>query len=154
MYDCANRFVTASYHDRGLGSQNNLLYEKRYIPMNSFENFTGVGHKCKETLTEVHEVLGSVRLAELQDDPHNHRFDGITGEEIVVPGGHIHKFETRTDFYENHYHRICVKTGPPILVGKGANARHVHFLDDMTEMADNHNHEFIASTLIFNPIGE
>ena len=28
--------------------------------------------------THVHEVLGSVRLAELGEDPHNHRFAGVT----------------------------------------------------------------------------
>jgi len=27
--------------------------------------------------THVHEVVGSVRLAELEEDPHNHRFAGL-----------------------------------------------------------------------------
>lgn len=114
--------------------------------------------KCchhKEEQTHVHEVLGSVRLAELKDDPHNHRFAGVTDEVIVVPGvGHYHKFHTTTDFYEDHFHPICVKTGLNVKVGKGEDERHVHFIDANTEVEDGHCHEFIAATLIENPIGD
>ena len=104
--------------------------------------------------THVHEVVGSVRLAELSDDPHNHRFEGMTGEEIPVPGGHIHDFHTTTDFYEGHYHPICVRTGRDVNVGEGDHARHVHFIDSDTRPQDGHFHEFIAATLIDNPIGD
>lgn len=101
--------------------------------------------------SHVHEVTGSVRLAELKDDPHNHRFAGVTGEAISVPRGHIHKLCTKTDFYEEHFHLIEVTTGLQIPVGDG---RHVHFIDSDTEIADEHFHEFITSTQIENPIGE
>lgn len=101
----------------------------------------------------VHEVAGSVRVAE-PDDPHNHRFAGVTGEVIRVRGGHIHKFKTKTDFYENHFHEICVETGLNVKVGKGGDERHVHFIDENTKVADGHFHEFIVATLIENPIGD
>lgn len=109
---------------------------------------------CNEVQTHVHEVVGSVRLAELNEDPHNHRFAGVTNEIIEVPEGHIHKFRTKTDFYEDHFHPISVKTGIQVLVGKGDDTRHVHFIDDETEVVEEHFHEFIAATLIENPIGD
>ena len=105
-------------------------------------------------MTHVHEVEGSVRLAELKKDPHNHRFAGVTEEVILVPGGHIHVFKTKTDFYEDHFHEIYVKTGLQVVVGKGEDARHVHFIDAETQVAEDHFHEFIAATLIENPIGD
>lgn len=110
-------------------------------------------YNCGEQ-THVHEVLGSVRLAELREDPHNHRFAGITEQVTYVPGGHIHKLFTKTDFYEDHFHPICVKTGLQIPVGCGEDRRHVHFIDSTTECEDGHLHEFIAATLIDNPIGD
>lgn len=106
-------------------------------------------NRCPQT--HVHEVLGSVRLAELNEDPHNHRFAGVTEEIILVPGGHIHRFISKTDFYEDHFHPICVTTGLQIPVG---DERHVHFIDARTEAEDGHIHRFIASTLIDNPIGD
>lgn len=108
----------------------------------------------KEEQTHVHEVVGSVRLAELGEDPHNHRFAGMTEEVIMVPGGHIHKFYAKTDFYEDHFHPICVKTGLQVPVGCGEDRRHIHFIDAETEVEDGHRHEFIATTLIDNPIGD
>lgn len=104
--------------------------------------------------THVHEVLGSVRLAELDEDPHNHRFAGVTEEVMLVPGGHIHKFISKTDFYEDHFHPICVETGLQVEVGQGEDRRHIHFINSETECEDGHFHEFIAATLINNPIGE
>ena len=104
--------------------------------------------------THVHEVVGSVRIEATEEDCHNHRFAGVTEEIIRVPGGHIHKFYTKTDFYEDHFHPICVKTGLQIPVGCGDDRRHVHFIDDETEESDEHVHEFIAATLIDNPIGD
>ena len=38
--------------------------------------------------THVHEVLGSVQLGELQEDPHSHRFATVTGE--AIPYGMEH----------------------------------------------------------------
>jgi hypothetical protein len=111
-------------------------------------------YRCDNKQTHVHEVFGSVRLAELEEDPHNHRFAGVTDEVIVVPGGHIHKFRTKTDFYEDHFHPICVKTGLNVRVGEGEDARHVHFIDDETDLVEGHFHEFIVATLIENPIGD
>lgn len=105
----------------------------------------------KDMQTHVHEVLGSVRLAELEEDPHNHRFAGVTNEVILVPGGHIHKLITKTDFYEGHFHLVCVETRLQTPVGEG---RHVHFIDSETECEDGHLHKFISATLIDNPIGD
>lgn len=109
---------------------------------------------CDCNQTHVHEVVGSVRLAELTEDPHNHRFAGVTEEKIDIPGGHIHIFKTKTDFYEDHFHPICVKTKLQVLVGEGEDTRHVHFIDDETDVVDCHFHKFIAATLIDNPIGD
>lgn len=112
----------------------------------------------EERQTHVHEIVGSVRLAELGEDPHNHRFAGVTGEVVMVPGGcpgeHFHVLRTTTDFYENHFHPICTKTGINVSVGEGEDERHVHFIDYVTEVEDGHFHEFIAATLIQNPIGD
>ena len=112
-----------------------------------------MSYNCKPQ-THVHEVVGSVRLAELGEDPHNHRFAGVTEEIICVPGGHIHRFFAKTDFYEDHFHPICVTTGLQVNVGCGDDKRHVHFIDSRTECRDGHFHEFIAATLIDNPIGD
>lgn len=109
---------------------------------------------CHQDQTHVHEVLGSVRIVSPNNDAHNHRFAGVTEEVMQVPGGHIHKLFTKTDFYEDHFHPICVRTGLQVIVGTGDDARHVHFIDSQTEVEDKHFHEFIAATLIQNPIGE
>ena len=101
--------------------------------------------------THVHEFLGSTRLAELDEDPHNHRFAGVTGEAICAPGGHIHIIRVRTDFFD-HFHLISVRTGPPIPVGPKEERRHVHFVFGTTTLNDGHVHEFIFATLIEAPI--
>lgn len=99
----------------------------------------------------VHEFLGSVKIAEPNEDPHNHRFACVTDEAIPNPCGHVHQLKTRTDFYEDHFHLICQTTGPAIPVGDG---RHVHFVSGNTNVEDGHCHEFIFATLIENPIGD
>ncbi|MGL5434674.1 MAG: YmaF family protein [Lachnospiraceae bacterium] len=99
----------------------------------------------------VHEFTGSVRLAELNEDPHNHRFAGVSGQAIPCGSSHIHEICTNTDFYEDHFHFINTKTGPAIPVGDG---RHVHFVSAMTNVEDGHFHEFIVAVLIDNPIGD
>lgn len=101
--------------------------------------------------THVHEFIGSVKLAELEDDPHNHRFAGVTEQAIFTCGSHVHKLCTKTDFYENHFHFISDTTGPAIRVGDN---RHIHFVSGMTNVEDGHDHEFIVAVLIDNPIGD
>ncbi len=109
-------------------------------------------YDCPRTQRHTHEFLGSVKLAELEEEPHNHRFACITGEAFPLPGGnHFHRVETRTDFYEDHFHILNDNTGPAISVGDG---RHVHFISGQTAINDGHRHEFIFATLIENPIGD
>lgn len=107
-----------------------------------------------EPQRHVHEVLGSVRIFEEQgEEPHNHRFVGMTGEAIPTEDGrsHFHRLNTKTDFYEDHFHDIRVRLGRAIPV---SDDRHVHFVYATTECSDGHRHEFIVATLIENPIGE
>ncbi|HWR09231.1 YmaF family protein [Sporomusa sp.] len=105
----------------------------------------------KEELTHVHEFLGSTKLAELEEDPHNHRFAGVSDEVIPVGNNHVHEIFTRTDFYEDHFHKICIRTGLAIFVGNG---KHVHFVDGTTTEAEDHVHDFVFATLIQDPIGD
>lgn len=111
-----------------------------------------------EPQRHVHEVLGSVRIFEENgEEPHNHRFVGMTGEAIPVDNGrsHVHKLITTTDFYEDHFHDIKVWLGKAIKVSDDkSDKRHVHFVHACTECSDGHKHEFIVATLIENPIGE
>lgn len=107
---------------------------------------------CPMEQTHVHEILGSVQIAEATTDPHNHRFAVVSGE--VIPAGqndHVHEVKFRTDFYEDHFHEFCGRTQGAIPVGDG---RHVHFLDSVTECSDGHRHKFRVATLINDPIGE
>jgi len=97
-----------------------------------------------------HEIVGSVEIAEPQEDPHNHRFATVSGEAIPLRESHIHEVKFTTDFYENHFHEFRGKTGPAIKVGD----RHVHFLESVTEVSDGHVHDFRVGTLIDNPIGD
>ncbi|KEI98886.1 hypothetical protein N496_04630 [Clostridium botulinum A2B3 87] len=98
----------------------------------------------EEKQTHVHEFLGSTRLAEIQTDPHDHRFAGVSGEAIRRGNSHIHNINTNTDF-SDHFHIINVTTSPAIPVGNG---RHVHFASGVTTFNDGHRHEFIFATLI------
>jgi hypothetical protein len=109
-------------------------------------------YHCEQT--HVHEVLGSVRLAGPRERIHDHRFAGVTEEVILVPGGHIHRFFTKTDFTKGHFHPICVETGLQVPVGTGKDRRHVHFIHARTECEAGHLHDFIAATLIENPVGD
>ena len=108
---------------------------------------------CKENegQTHVHEFLGSTKLAELKEEPHNHRFAGVTTEEIpLVRGNHKHAFMVNTDFFVDHHHEVGGETGPAINVGCG---KHVHLATGVTTEVDEHFHDFIFATLIQNPIG-
>jgi hypothetical protein len=93
----------------------------------------------------VHEFLGSTRLAE---NPHNHRFAGVSGPAIPRGRSHVHRIETLTDSTD-HVHRIEDFTGEAIEVGDG---RHVHFVRGRTSFDDGHEHSYIFATLIENPI--
>ncbi len=104
-----------------------------------------------EEQRHVHEVLGSVKIAEAQEDPHNHRFATVTGEAILSGANdHVHEVKFRTDFYENHFHEFYGRTSGMIPVGD----RHVHFLESVTEVSDGHQHEFRLATMIDDPIGD
>jgi len=108
-------------------------------------------HDSEEELTHVHEFLGSTKLAELEEDPHNHRFAGVSFQVIPMGNSHVHDIFTRTDFYEDHFHEICVRTGCAICVGDD---KHVHFVNGTTEEAEDHTHDFVFATLIDDPIGD
>lgn len=108
------------------------------------------GH-CPQGQEHVHEVQGSVMIAEPETDPHNHRFATVSGEAIPISKtDHVHEVTFRTDFYEEHFHFFRGRTGGAITVGD----RHVHFLASQTSMNDGHRHEFRLSTFINDPIGE
>lgn len=98
----------------------------------------------------VHEIQGSVEIAEPNTEPHNHRFCTISGEAIQNGCNHYHEVKFRTDFYEDHFHEFCGTTSCAIPVGD----RHVHFLESVTTEEDCHRHNFRFATLIDNPIGD
>lgn len=106
---------------------------------------------CPYNQKHVHEVQGSVKIAEREEDPHNHRFCTVSGE--AIPAGnndHFHEVCFRTDTFDDHHHEFKGKTGCAIPVGDG---RHVHFLESVTSEDDGHRHRFEVATLIENPIG-
>ncbi|HZK24808.1 MAG TPA: YmaF family protein [Oscillospiraceae bacterium] len=108
-----------------------------------------IQHKNRQR--HVHEMIGSVELAEYEEDPHGHRFATVTDEAILTkPGDHIHKVKFRTDFYEDHYHEFHGKTSGAIAVGD----RHIHYLESVTTVDDGHKHHFRVAALIENPTGE
>jgi len=116
-----------------------------------YNNMIQNGHSCSITQRHVHEILGSVEIAERQEEPHNHRFATVSDE--AIPCGihdHFHEVKFRTDFYENHFHEFCGRTSVAIPVGD----RHVHFIKCETTCNDGHKHDFRVATLIDNPIGE
>ena len=92
----------------------------------------------KEALVQVNQ----------DDDAHNHIFAGVSSPAITVKGGHVHKFKSRTDFFD-HFHEFEAITGLPIPVGDGS---HVHLVEAQTNVVDDHFHELIFATLIQAPI--
>ena len=98
--------------------------------------------------THTHEFMGSTQLAGAI--VHNHRFAGVTGQEIPTGDSHVHSLMTNTDFDIGHLHEIGVVTGPAIYVGGG---RHVHFAYGDTTLNLGHVHAFIFATLIEDPLG-
>lgn len=104
-----------------------------------------------EEQRHVHELQGSVKIAEEEEDSHNHRFCTVTGEAMPLGANdHFHEVCFRTDFFEDHFHEFKGKTCGAIPVGD----RHVHFIESVTTENDCHRHVFEAATLIENPIGE
>ena len=105
---------------------------------------------CPREQRHVHEVQGSVKIAEAID-LHNHRFATVSGEAKLIGGGdHVHKVKFRTDFYEDHFHEFHGTTLGAIQLGD----RHVHFLASVTEEREGHQHEFRLNTFINDPIGD
>lgn len=130
--------------------------EKRYpmdnpkeYPNKCNQNYTPNYTQTSETQTHTHEFTGSTKLAEECEERHNHRFAGVTSEEIPIKcDRHIHALLTNTDFFD-HHHEIGVQTGPDIDVGNG---KHVHFVCGTTTLNDGHVHEFQFATLIDSPL--
>jgi len=128
-------------------------YEDRYVKKHDHEDpccdkKNNDKDCCKKEQTHDHEFLGSTRLAELSEDPHNHRFAGVTSPEIKVPGGHVHLIKARTDFFD-HLHEFNATTGLQIPICEG---KHAHFVKADTTINDSHFHELIFATLINAPI--
>lgn len=106
-------------------------------------------HDDNDTQTHTHEFEASTKLAEENDDRHNHRFAGVTSEVIPIRGGsHKHAIFTLTDFF-GHLHQVAVETGPAVPVGDG---KHVHFVQGVTTVDDGHFHDFTFATLIEAPL--
>ncbi len=106
--------------------------------------------KSKSGQTHTHEYLGSTKIAEAQEDPHNHRFAGVTSEIIPSYNTHVHQLLGNSDFYEDHHHEVGATTGPAVDVGGG---KHIHLVTGSTTLDDGHVHQFTFATLIDNPIG-
>lgn len=118
--------------------------------MDNYKHAQATNKYCPETQTHVHEFLGSTKLAEENEERHNHRFAGVSGEVIPIKdGNHIHLINTRTDFFDHFHNIIKVKTGPAINVGGG---KHVHFVKGVTTLNDGHVHNFTFATLIESPL--
>lgn len=141
--DNRRRYIMNS---NGQDSSPSAMSQNVYYPMG--QNNTAANNYRRQF--HVHEVQGSVMLAEPQD-PHNHRFATVSGEAIRIPGcDHVHDVYLRTDFYDGHYHEFYGRSSGAIWVGD----RHVHFLEAATSENDGHYHEFRVATLIDDPIGE
>ena len=104
---------------------------------------------CTDSQEHVHEIQGTVQIAEEQCDAHNHRFTTVSGEAIQCGMSHFHKVKFRTDNREDHFHEFTGDTSLAIKVGD----RHVHFIEDATTVSDGHQHCFRVGTLINDPIG-
>lgn len=113
-------------------------------------SFNGNCYDDRDEQSHVHELQGSVQIAEPQEEPHNHRFSTVSCEAIPSGNSHYHEVKFRTDFYEDHFHEFFGKTSCAIPVGD----RHVHFIESTTDVVDGHSHNFRAATMIEDPIGE
>lgn len=121
-------------------------FEQLFEP--SFQPDEQAFNQCHCKQKHVHELQGSVVIAEPCKEPHNHRFATVSDEAIPLgPNDHYHEVKFRTDFYEDHFHEFCGKTTGAIPVGD----RHVHFIKSVTSVNDGHQHNFRVATLIDNP---
>ena len=99
--------------------------------------------------THTHEFLGSTQLA--GEICHNHRFAGVSSEEIKRGRSHTHAILVNSDFSLSHYHEVAAESGPAIPVGEG---KHVHFVCGETTFNAGHDHGFIFAMLIEDPTSE
>lgn len=81
---------------------------------------------------------------------HNHRIAGVTGPAIKCGKSHVHKVTEYTDTFGDHFHEVCVVTGPAIYLPGG---KHIHIIMGKTTPAEdnNHRHDFYFATLIEDP---
>lgn len=79
---------------------------------------------------------------------HNHRIAGVTGPAIKYGKSHVHKVREFTDTFGDHFHEICVVTGPAIPLPGG---KHIHIIMGKTTVVDGHQHDFYFATLIEDP---
>lgn len=99
--------------------------------------------------SHTHEFTASTKLAEEDEDRHNHRFAGVTSQVIPIGGNqHVHVIMVNTDFF-GHHHEVATMTGPAIPVGDG---KHVHFVKAITTLDDGHVHEYEFTTLVQEPL--
>ncbi|MGG1679254.1 YmaF family protein [Neobacillus sp. NRS-1170] len=96
----------------------------------------------------MHEFTASTKLAEEDDDRHNHRFAGVTSEVIPMGDSHVHSILVNTDFLD-HHHEVAITTGPAIDVGGG---KHIHLIQGTTTLDDGHVHDLFFTTLINAPL--
>lgn len=96
-----------------------------------------------------HEIIGKVEMV-YEGKPHYHTFATISGEAIPVEGhDHIHNVAFRTNFAGGHYHEFIGRTSGAVNIGNSN--RHVHYLESITLIEDNHCHKFSLITLINEP---
>lgn len=99
--------------------------------------------------SHVHEFEGSTFIAEEKEEPHNHRFAGVTSEVIPFGVSHVHEILTNTDFFKDHHHEVGIRTSPAIPVSPH---KHVHFVRGKSTVDDKHCHKFIFATQIEDPL--
>ena len=104
------------------------------------------------TQTHVHEFEESTKLAEENEDRHNHRLAGVTSEVIFLHDGtgrHVHAICANTDFLD-HHHEIGVITDPNIELDD--TGKHIHIVRGTTTFDDQHDHDFLFTTQINSPL--
>jgi hypothetical protein len=140
-------FLFVGTEDKGSANGENTADE---VNMDNEDGETG-----RTWQSHVHEYIDSTELTGLGSERHNHRFAGLTGEAIYVPGSHVHRLESRTDFYD-HYHELHLISGPATFLldrnTRKSDRKHVHFIEGNTSIADRHCHAFEFATLVEAPL--
>lgn len=112
--------------------------------------------KCARQ-SHVHEFTGSAVMTDEGGAWHGHRFTGLSGEAIYVPGSHVHRIAAQTD-YAGHYHTMRCITGPATFLldrsARKSDRKHVHFAEGTTTETDGHRHRFHFATLLEAPLEE